>query len=700
MATTFDPYQAWLGITDARRPVDHYRLLGVSKFEADGAAIGSAAASKIARLKPHLSGPHSTAAQKILDQILAAQQCLLNDQSRAAYEQALAAREGVATPRPAAIPSGTALRRAPANSKAPTRLAQAGKTSSATRKKKPKSSPARQAAGAIVGGGVGLFIGYVILCFIRGPQGNFLHLPLPAWIVGESRVVAKTDDREQAKPTVTPIPVTSKPRVEKPPRAPKPVAPSIPDIPPAPVPVHLSDDDLKGRARRGVGVLKTDISGSQRAGYATLIERQGLVLTNYHLIAGVQAARIELTDGSSLDVEGVVDFDAACDLVVLRVTPARDETPAAELAESSLARREVRACSLVDGDINVRAIPLGAPWASASAFHPEVMLPARDGGGWPLEAASWPNQLAQSESGTPLFDDAGRLIAIATCLGPGELTGAISVASLAREIPSLGDRRPVPLAEFLAMCPPPSPGQFHLGGGRSYRQKAPDVSAEGLKTLFPELPAAEGVESHTYITREYDDGRMRAFVEQAQGRLAGPTAIFYPDEQIQILGAYSEQDREGRFFYWDTKGRLLFDGEFSKDRLHGVATLFKDGRPWLIQEYRRGVAEAKHLVSYQPWPATVESFSGERDEAQMPPGGVEALARMAEIAQAMEKEEKEVQAGLLRDYRKWKEGVLRGDAAAASKEKTDRMLERIGQRSRKQLEDVNSQFRRGTQGNQ
>ena len=35
MSEAFDPYYRWLGIPPGEQPPDHYRLLGIERFEAD-----------------------------------------------------------------------------------------------------------------------------------------------------------------------------------------------------------------------------------------------------------------------------------------------------------------------------------------------------------------------------------------------------------------------------------------------------------------------------------------------------------------------------------------------------------------------------------------------------------------------------------------------------------------------------------------
>ena len=55
----FDPYHKWLGIPAAEQPPDHYRLLGLSRFESDPDVIDAAASRQMGYLRLCATGPRS-----------------------------------------------------------------------------------------------------------------------------------------------------------------------------------------------------------------------------------------------------------------------------------------------------------------------------------------------------------------------------------------------------------------------------------------------------------------------------------------------------------------------------------------------------------------------------------------------------------------------------------------------------------------
>ena len=87
----FDPYLKWLGIRDPKRPPNHYRLLGLELFEEDTEVIAGAADRQMAHVRTFQLGPHGELSQRILGELAEARRSLLDDNTRAAYNQSLTA---------------------------------------------------------------------------------------------------------------------------------------------------------------------------------------------------------------------------------------------------------------------------------------------------------------------------------------------------------------------------------------------------------------------------------------------------------------------------------------------------------------------------------------------------------------------------------------------------------------------------------
>ena len=89
MPQDFDPYYKWLGVPPDEQPPDHYRLLGIRRLESDLDVISHAADRQMAHVRSFQSGNHAEDSQRLLNEISGAKICLLNAESKAAYDAKL-----------------------------------------------------------------------------------------------------------------------------------------------------------------------------------------------------------------------------------------------------------------------------------------------------------------------------------------------------------------------------------------------------------------------------------------------------------------------------------------------------------------------------------------------------------------------------------------------------------------------------------
>ncbi|HND52664.1 MAG TPA: hypothetical protein PLV92_09720, partial [Pirellulaceae bacterium] len=105
MADSFDPYHSLLGIPPAEQPANHYRMLGVSLFEASRDVISNAADARMTYLRSLQTGPRAALTQRILNELSAARLVLLDPQKKAEYDRQLAAQLQTQTPSPPQLQS-------------------------------------------------------------------------------------------------------------------------------------------------------------------------------------------------------------------------------------------------------------------------------------------------------------------------------------------------------------------------------------------------------------------------------------------------------------------------------------------------------------------------------------------------------------------------------------------------------------------
>lgn len=89
MASPFDPYYLWLGIPPEEQPPDHYRLLGIGRFESDPEVIEQAAERQLHFLGQMLNTAHRDAALRLQQEIKAARAVLLDPHQKSLYDAQL-----------------------------------------------------------------------------------------------------------------------------------------------------------------------------------------------------------------------------------------------------------------------------------------------------------------------------------------------------------------------------------------------------------------------------------------------------------------------------------------------------------------------------------------------------------------------------------------------------------------------------------
>ena len=101
MSDEFDPYREWLGIAPEEHPLDHYRLLGIEQSEHDPTVIHQAADARMNEVRLHQTGPRGRHTQQLLNEIAAARVCLVDADSKQAYDSRLAGASSIQVPPPA-----------------------------------------------------------------------------------------------------------------------------------------------------------------------------------------------------------------------------------------------------------------------------------------------------------------------------------------------------------------------------------------------------------------------------------------------------------------------------------------------------------------------------------------------------------------------------------------------------------------------
>jgi S1-C subfamily serine protease len=163
-------------------------------------------------------------------------------------------------------------------------------------------------------------------------------------------------------------------------------------------------------------------------------DRQGHVVTNHHVIAGADGARVTLSDGSTWPAQ-LVGAVAAKDLAVLRIqAPAEQLTPLPIGTSHDL---------LVGQHVFAIGNPFGLDHTLSTGVVSGLEREIMSAGGRPIQGVIQTDAaINPGNSGGPLLDSAGRLIGVNTAIysPSGASAGigfAVPVDTVARVVPQL-----------------------------------------------------------------------------------------------------------------------------------------------------------------------------------------------------------------------------------------------------------------------
>ena len=159
--------------------------------------------------------------------------------------------------------------------------------------------------------------------------------------------------------------------------------------------------DMVGRAHQSVVQVRARGRG---VGAGVIWDEEGLVLTNYHVVAGRgrgAKAAVVLSDGRELDA-GVVKSSRDLDLALLRVEGAPGDLPALRVGDSDALR------------VGELVYAIGHPWGRLGAVTAGVVsgIGVAGGPGGGTRYVQSDVSLAPGNSGGPLLNARGQVVGI------------------------------------------------------------------------------------------------------------------------------------------------------------------------------------------------------------------------------------------------------------------------------------------------
>lgn len=234
-----------------------------------------------------------------------------------------------------------------------------------------------------------------------------------------------------------------------------------------------------------VSIIGHDIKGTaQSSGTGFIVRGDGIIATNRHVVEEADSLTVQTSTGSFLAFEGVLQHAGTADVVLLKVAekglPPLDleKTPSFEVGDSVAV---VGSPLGLDGTLSagiVSAIRMNDPTVSGISG-----ATTHDAGYIQISAP-----ISPGPSGSPVVDETGKVIAIATAKikGGENLNLALPIRHVLYLLVVAGDKIPIPLHEAFPPTERPSTETSHAPPPPPVEENHGDLAAE-IALLYLEL---------------------------------------------------------------------------------------------------------------------------------------------------------------------------------------------------------------------
>src|SRR6266571_5763203 len=248
---------------------------------------------------------------------------------------------------------------------------------------------------------------------------------------------------------------------------------------------------------RSVVTIDVERFDGSASGSGVIIDPSGVIATAAHVVAGATTARVHLSTGDALTVEGIIDVDTQLDFALIRV--AGFQLPVAVLGNSD---------SLVVGQ---RLLAIGSPMGLDATVSDGLLSSIRQDGTRRLLQLSIP--VSHGSSGGPVFTEAGAVVGLVVSGirggGAENLNFALPINYVRMALSNTGVGDAVPLAEAVTV----TTGERH---GRA--EGAATDSGSSANGGFPRTPTPAVVNDSLKLDWSALDGVSMYFEDNDHSR--------------------------------------------------------------------------------------------------------------------------------------------------------------------------------------
>jgi S1-C subfamily serine protease len=382
-------------------------------------------------------------------------------------------------------------------------------------------------------------------------------------------------------------------------------------------------------------------------GSGAIVDDDGVVVTNFHVIDGASQVRITLRSGKPLEVLGFLEVDTGRDIAVLKTQKLADKYAIKITNTSPQVGAKVAAFG------NPRGFDFTTSEGIVSAVRTGkqvVEVIGKDGYrhlGYD-EAATWVQTTAAispGNSGGPLVDMNAELVGLNTwCFTAGQnLNFAISASDIKTLLAKADDASAkgfaqLPRARARSRAPRPadrSPGDGYLKDFKVNLPSGRVFSFGAFRTELPSGRVASVENGNGYAVLKHANGSLYAAAGQVNGVLHGATVAQYDNREPMAFVQYADGKRHGVLRTFNEAGDPVFFAQYAKGKPHGFSCFFDEGDVRMIAEYHNGEEKWIQLMSGEH---TLEGFS-DRAAAEKNPDARSLLKKLDDVEESLKKNE-------------------------------------------------------------
>lgn len=260
-------------------------------------------------------------------------------------------------------------------------------------------------------------------------------------------------------------------------------------------------EKLAAKVKPAVAVIESVDRVGRGGGRGTgfVIQEDGVVVTNFHVIGEHRAFRIRFADGKTYAPQTILAVDRARDLALVKIDVGSEKLPTLPLGDSD---------ALKPGQ---GILALGNPLGYAHSVSRGVVAALREleeGDGKTMVQVAIP--IEPGSSGSPALDLSGKVVAVLAIKSGGAMGFGIPVNEVKR---LLANPNPVPMKRWLTIGALDD-GEWESVLGGSWRQRAGVITASGMGKGFggrmlclsKEKPPAPPYELEVEVKLEEESG--------------------------------------------------------------------------------------------------------------------------------------------------------------------------------------------------